>query len=52
MDAVDHAVDRHDQRPPAREPDDGGVVAQSECLDSVSQHVSDTLKNLVFLDER
>ncbi len=47
-----HAVDRHDDPPAAGDLDHRGVVAQSERLDSVSQHASDTLQDLVFLGER
>ena len=40
---LDHAVDRHDERSAPRNAQHGGVVAQAEPLDSVSQHASDTL---------
>jgi hypothetical protein len=43
MDAVDDAVGRHDNRAPAGDVHDGGVVTQSERPNSVSDHGSDTL---------
>ena len=43
MDPLDHAVHRHHQRAAVRKAHHGGIVAQSELLDSVSQHRPDTL---------
>ena len=43
MDALHHAVDRRQQRAATGQVQHGGVVAQPEGLDSVSDRASDTL---------